>query len=431
MSKASEQFLALLGAARERLVDTRLTDTALTYCIAGIARLEEALRRPLRVVILGEYNSGKTSVADLLIGSGLLPTSVVSNTNMPVLMTYAETAAIHGITQTGTRIRVDGDESDPLTDLSFRALQVALPLERLRSYQILDTPPSAAPAAFVDDADIVIWCTVATRAWTESERALWSTLPARCCRNALLVATHKDSLQSAEDIENVTKRLQSLTKGFFRDVILVAAESAPEGSSDGADTEDEIESGAKALRDSVEGLAFDIADRRTQKAEKIVRRLARLTFHHLQSNQIRAEAAPVLADWESRSNVILEQLAIGIRTPQMAIEDLLHAYAFYAEKLRPGVITGDSVPAASSSSRALTQPVRWPSHNSAAQRLVTMLASDLTALLRMLAGNAASLDPRYNDYQVARRIVLALADLDSAFAALARMLGSQSAEANA
>jgi hypothetical protein len=49
----------------------------------------------------------------------------------------------------------------------------------------------------------------------------------------------------------------------------------------------------------------------------------------------------------------------------------------------------------------------------------------------MLAGNAASLDPRYNDYQVARRIVLALADLDSAFAALARMLGTQKPEARA
>jgi hypothetical protein len=425
MSKASDQFLALLGAARERLVETRLSDTALTYCIAGLARMEEALRRPLRVVILGEYNSGKTSVADLLIGSGLLPTSVVSNTNMPVLMTYAENASVHGITQTGTRIRVDGDEDDPLTDLSFRALQVALPLERLRTYQILDTPPSGNPSVFVDDADIVIWCTVATRAWTESERSLWSTLPPRCCRNAVLVATHKDSLQIAEDIAHVTKRLQSVTKGMFREVILVAAENAPDGTAD-----DAIESGARALRDSVEVLATDIADRRTQKAEKIVRRLARLTFHHLSSSQIRPDAAPVLADWESRSNLILEQLAMGVKSPPMAIEELLQAYAAFAEYLRPGVITGNAIPP-SSSSRALTTPVHWPSANPAAQRLVKMLASDLTALLRMLAGNAASLDPRYNDYQVARRIVLALADLDSAFAALARMLGTQKPEARA
>ena len=54
MSRASEQFLAEIRDARERLIETRLTDTALTYCIAGLSRIEEALRRPVRVVILGE-----------------------------------------------------------------------------------------------------------------------------------------------------------------------------------------------------------------------------------------------------------------------------------------------------------------------------------------------------------------------------------------
>ena len=83
MSRTSEQLVQQLRTARERLAETRLSDRALAYCIAGLARMEEVLDRPLRVTILGEYNSGKTSVADLLIGDGLLPTSVVSNTHVP------------------------------------------------------------------------------------------------------------------------------------------------------------------------------------------------------------------------------------------------------------------------------------------------------------------------------------------------------------
>jgi len=417
MSRASEQFLMLLGGARERLIETRLGDTALTYCIAGLARVEEALRRPLRVVILGEYNSGKTSVADLLIGHGLLPTSVVSNTHVPVLMSYADTASIHGISQTGMRIRIDGDEDDPLTDLSFRALQISLPLDRLRDYQILDTPSSENPGAFVDDADIVIWCTVATRAWTESERALWSTLPQRCCRNALLVATHKDGLQIEEDIASVTARLRSMTKGLFRDIVLVSAET------DGIAMNGGIDDGSEELRAAVENVAMDIADRRTQKAEKIVRRLARLTFHHLSNMQLRPETEPVLAEWESRANIILEHLARGRRNAPDAIEVLLQVYADFAERIRPGIVTGDSISPVSPS-RALTSPMRWPDHNPAAQRLVQMLVSDLTALLRMLSGNPASLDPRFTDYKKARAVLLALADLDGAFVALSRMIGS-------
>jgi hypothetical protein len=427
MSRASEQFLAEIRDARERLIETRLTDTALTYCIAGLSRIEEALRRPVRVVILGEYNSGKTSVADLLIGAGLLPTSVVANTQVPVLMTYAETASMFGVTEAGTRIRVDGEENDPLTDIAFRAIQVALPLEHLRRLQILDTPSAASPAAFIEDADIVIWCTVATRAWTESERALWASLPPRCCRNALLVATHKDSLHLAEEVTSVTERLRAMTTGLFRDIVLVAAEG---GRDDGAAGHaGATDTGAATLRNAVASLAGEIADRRTHKAEKIVRRLGRLTFHHLSSARLRPEIAILLTDWESRSGLIVEQLTAGTRTVPSAIEELLQAYAGFAELLSPGVILGDSIPI--TTARALTAPLHWPANGAAAQRLVKTLVSDLTALLRMLAARSTAASPRHGDYQTARGILLALADLDGSFAALERMLGSSTPDAPA
>ena len=87
MNSVSLQYPDRLRAARERLIATNITDEALNVCIAGLARVEGALRRPLRIVVLGESNSGKTSVTDLLIGQGLLPTSVVSNTRVPMLVT--------------------------------------------------------------------------------------------------------------------------------------------------------------------------------------------------------------------------------------------------------------------------------------------------------------------------------------------------------
>lgn len=418
MSRASEQFLRRVRGARERLVATNINDPALTYCVAGLGRVEDALRRPLRVVILGEYNSGKTSVADLLIGNGLLPTSVVSNTRVPVLITHAASAAVFGIDRQGTRIRVDGDENDPLTDITFQALQIALPLERLRRYQILDTPSSGSPSAFVGDADIVIWCTVSTRAWTESERATWLGLPKRFGRNALLVATHKDGLQTEEEILQVSSRLRSLTAGLFRDVVLVAAENVEDGSAGFA-----RDSGADVLRDAIERIANDIADRRTQKAEKIVRRLARLTFHHFARGEVKPESAALLSRWEAHASALVDQLAEGKKTTLQTIEDLLVVYADYAEKLRPGVLAGDSVSV--SRARALTQPVRGPHRNLTATRLVRMLVSDLTGLLRMLSGGSIYTDPAVRaEYHTARAIMLTLADLDGAFDALGRMLGS-------
>lgn len=423
MNSVSLQVPERLRAARERLVGTNINDEALAVCISGLARIEEALRRPLRVVVLGESNAGKTSVTDLLIGQGLLPTGVISNTQVPVLITYAETAAIYGLDHAGTRIRVDSTSDDALTDLPYLALQVALPIERIRSYQILDTPPSASPASFVGDADIVIWCTVATRAWTESERAAWAALPRRCSRHALLVATHKDGLDTEEDVAHVTARLKSLTSGEFRDVVLVDAESVRDGSQ--PSDEDGAANGADALRVALSRLAADITERKARKAEKIVRRLARLTFHQFGRDEVRSEAAELLMRWETQARHLLERLEAGTQGVPETIEALLAAYAACAEKLRPGVVRGEDTILAPAAARALTAPMRWPRQTSATTRLVGTLAADLTGLLRMLAGHSTFADPAVRaEYQTARAIVLALADLDGAFDALGRMLGA-------
>jgi hypothetical protein len=418
MNRPSDQFGEQIRRTRERLVRTNISDPALSACISGLERIEEALRRPIQIAMLGEYNSGKTSVVDLLIGDRLLPTSVISNTQVPVLIGHAETAALFGIDRDGTRIRIDGDADDPLTDLSYRALQILLPLERLRGYQLLDTPSLTDPATFVGDADIVIWCTVATRAWTESERAAWANLPKRCSRNAILVATHKDAMQTDEECEQVAQRLRSITDGQFRGVVLVAAEGAQD-----EEPQDDLWSGAKALRSSIKQVADGIAERRTRKAERIVRRLARLTFHQFARGEVRPDATRVLASWDTHTKALLDQLVEGKKSVPATIQDLLSGYALCAERLRPGVVSGDSIPA--SSSRALTAPVRWPEQTTITAHLVEMLASDLTGLLRMLAGTSVYMDPSLrHQYQTVQAIMLSLADLDGAFDALGRMLGS-------
>jgi hypothetical protein len=369
-------------------------------------------------VVLGEYNSGKTAVADLLIGHGLLPTSVISNTRVPVQISYASRAALYGIDGNGAPIRIDGDRDDPLTDLTYRAVQINLPLPWLKHYQILDTPPLATPKAFVAEADIVLWCSVASRAWTESERAVWSALPARCFRNAIFVATHKDSIETQDECLQVVRRLQGLTRGFFRDIVLVSAAGPHEG-------EQHPESEALTLRQAIDATADDIMERKLQKAGKIVRRLARLAFHDFGKAQVRPETVSLLASWELHTRGLIEQLARGQKSAQATIEASLMAYAAVAERLRPGVVIGDGIP--HSSGRALTAPMRWPAQPSAAVHLVRVLISDLTGLLRILAGSSIYVDPAVRrDYQAARTVMLSLADLDGAFDALGRMLGSTS-----
>lgn len=420
MNEAVVKLLARVENARSQLAAAKLPDKAVSYCIAGLERIERVLARAPRVAILGEVNSGKTSVADLLLGAGLLPTSVVANTQVPVLLRYAETLSLFAVTQNGRQRLTDYGPDQLPSGLELRLVEIGLPSDRLLNFQILDTPSLADVSAIAGDAEILIWCTVATRAWTESERAVWSGLPPRCWRNGLLVATHKDSLQDAAEMTKIEQRLRAVTAPMFRDILLVSAADASERGTpaDGRSRDDS----AEALIAHVEALADEITERRALKAEKIIRRLARLTFHHLASAQLKTEAANQLKDWEARSAKLLDDLAHGSASLAGVIESLLREFADAVEQARPGSVRRQSA------SREVAASVGgggvgWPLRPAAGQRFARLLAADLTALLRIELAHWGLRDPAKDvDYRMARSALVSLADLGGAFDALGQIL---------
>lgn len=419
MSSDWMQYAERIRTARERLVSSRISDPALVACVAGLARVEEALRRPLQISVVGEYNSGKTSVTDLLIGQGLLPFSVVANTGVPVLVSHGREPALYGMGRDGIQVRIDNDD-DPLTDLEFRAIQLALPLPWLEHFKILDTPPAATPDVFLAEADIVLWCTVATRAWTESERNVWTSLPPRFFQNAILVATHKDSIYTEEDCQQVLKRLRTLTKGLFRDAVLVSAAPTPET---GKASQTQFGSGddATVLRTAVEAAADAIMARRTDKAIRIVRRLSRLAFQEFGRAAVVPEAELILARWARDARVLAERVASGQILPRFAVEELLRSFAERAEELRSGAIRTTD-PGSTRVDSGL-QSREWPADPKASAHFARQLAADLAGVLRMLAGSSKYEDPSVRkEREVVRATLLALSDLSDSILGLQRML---------
>lgn len=417
MTNDWKAYASELRASRERLQNLRVDDPAIPACIAGLSRIEELLRRPVRIAVMGEYNSGKTSVTDMIIGRGLLPRSAVANTGIPVGVAHGSKPALFGINGDGVMIRIDGTD-DPLTDLDYRGIEIRLPLPWLEDHHVLDTPPTEAPAEFAAISDIVIWCTVATRAWTESERHLWSSMPARCLRNALLVATHKDSFYSDDDCEQVLRRLNAMTKALFRDILLVSAaekqlEADEPPESAGVSPED-----APVLLAAIERSAAAIRDRRLTAARRIMRRLARLALHEFGRNTVRPEAGAALAAWSAVTDRILAEHQAGRSPLQKTYVDLLQAFAIAAETLQPGVMTRPNghhikqTPAAETAG-----PSRSGSERPAALR------ADLTAVLRLLASTSRFEAPDAREQRnAARAILIALADLDATFADVGRWL---------
>jgi hypothetical protein len=198
--------------------------------IRTLLRLEIRLVKPYRIALMGEFNAGKSSIANLLIGTSMVPTRAVSNTRVPTLIRYAPAPSLVAICSDGRRLPL---HEGALPDMdAVTRLDVVLPVERLRVMEIVDLPGISDPWLQPQSLnvtrlgiDAAIWCTLGTQAWKDSERVAWLNLPKRVRQHGLLIATNKDLLQR-EDQTKVLSRLRHLAGALFQDIVLLATPQA-------------------------------------------------------------------------------------------------------------------------------------------------------------------------------------------------------------
>jgi hypothetical protein len=194
----------------------------------ALRRLSQMLLRPFRLAVLGESNSGKSTVANLIAGETALPALPVANTRLPALLYYAPIPRVDALYENGERLALTSRNDFPARDLV--RLDVGLPSQMLRRVEILDFPGSANPLFHTDVSavlrhgiDAAIWTTVATQAWRETERFAWSGLPERIRRRGLLAVTHCDLISGEEDLQKLKSRLWAVAEEYFSALCFVSA----------------------------------------------------------------------------------------------------------------------------------------------------------------------------------------------------------------
>jgi hypothetical protein len=228
---------------------------------------DSPILRPVpRLVLCGEFNTGKSSIVNLLLGCDVLPTAVLPSTRLPTFLRYAPDLRIEAVLEKGGREQITADAIETLERGDISHFEIGMPSAVLRDIEVLDTPGFADPfhdpdrtLDVVESADICVWCTLATQAWRESERETWLCLPARFRTSGILAVTHIDTLPHAGDRQRVRTRLQHETRDLFGDIVFLAVPDAMRArGNDGQVVDPEMwqKSGGNALFGALQKLAI-------------------------------------------------------------------------------------------------------------------------------------------------------------------------------
>jgi len=212
-----------MAAARSELERADGPEAIIAPALRALRSLEGRLQRPLRIAVVGEFNSGKSTLSNLLVGIESLPTAVISNTCIPTRLYHAKAPEIFAVDHGRRRRRLRVSTPAVPPQEVFR-LEVGLPAARLRAVEILDMPGLAdsrldGPIDLsLHAVDIALWCTLCTQAWKESERSAWQEVRPQLRRRGVLVATHRDLLDP-DSVEKLMERLHDEAGRSFRDIL--------------------------------------------------------------------------------------------------------------------------------------------------------------------------------------------------------------------
>lgn len=199
----------------------------------GPMRPDEAARKP-RLVLMGEFSAGKSTLSNILLGKPILPVQVTATRLPPVHVTGGEPSARAEMAD-GSWVTVDPADLALLRPGEVRAIHLTMESDTLDLCDLVDMPGISDPNmpadtwdAAVRPGDHVIWCTHATQAWRQSEAATWDRLREASAGPHLLLITQFDKLRTPRDQSRVLARVAKEVEGKFAAVYPVALLAALE-----------------------------------------------------------------------------------------------------------------------------------------------------------------------------------------------------------
>lgn len=215
----NEQQESLLNDERSLLNDFRAALVQFNAQADDQRRLSESIEQLdelFLLVVVGEFNAGKTALINALIGTPLLKEGVTPTTSQINILQHGE-----------------AENRQPQDD---EITIVQAPFELLINLSIVDTPGTNAiirkheriTSGFIPRSDLVLFITSADRPFTESEKLFLERIR-DWGKKVVLIVNKIDILQNAKDLEEVETFIADNARvllGITPDIFPVSARDA-------------------------------------------------------------------------------------------------------------------------------------------------------------------------------------------------------------
>jgi tetratricopeptide (TPR) repeat protein len=293
-----------------------------------VGRIREDYDKPLLLTVMGEFNAGKSTFINALVGEPVAPMGITPTTATINLLKYGPERKVRVFHRSGTVKELEYEAlAGWLKSLSrqvaaeVRQVEILYPAEFLTRVNLVDTPgfnsivPEHETVArqFIERADAVVWLFDAGQPGKESERAALARVTEQGKR-AMGVLNKADRL----DPESLTKVIEHLKQEelaeHVEDVIALSARRALEAKKgEVVDSEALEASGLPGLERALEDRFYSQARliKRQGCANRLVSVLAQAIDHEARANANLRRAAESL-DMAGRGVAKMSEELVGL-----------------------------------------------------------------------------------------------------------------------
>ena len=232
-----------------------------------VARIREDYDRPLLLTVMGEFNAGKSTFINALVGEPVAPMGITPTTATINVLKYGPEKKVRVFHRSGTVKELEYEDlAGWLKSLSrqvaaeVRQVEILYPAENLTRVNLVDTPGfnSIVPEheivarQFIERADAVVWLFDSGQPGKESERAALTSVTDQGMR--VLGVLNKADRLTPEALEKVLSHLgqQELTSHVEHVVPLSARQALRAKQGDDVDLEALEASGLPTLERALE-----------------------------------------------------------------------------------------------------------------------------------------------------------------------------------